>query len=68
MKITETLKFFFDPFFLSKAFASKAALQKEQTLLPSSIHKKINLICDGKEKLKKECYHELEEIFLSDNL
>ena len=65
MKIRETVKFFFDPLFLSKMIIRKPAIQKEQPLLSASTHKKINLICEGKAELKKEFYQELEEMFLN---
>lgn len=59
MKIIETIKLFF-----SKAAERRPTANKIQTLLPSFAQRKIHLIYEGKEKLKKECYHELEEMLL----
>lgn len=68
MKFTETIKFVFYPLFFSKVVEHKSITEEMQPLLPPFAHRKIHLICEGKEKQKRECYQELEEMFLSDDL
>lgn len=68
MKITETIKFFFYPLFLNKDAYHRSIVEEKRPSLPTFIHRKIHLICEGKEKLKRECYYELEDMFFSDDL
>ena len=73
MKVTETIRYFLNPFWSkenNKGFNQKLtrqgkAFHRDDIFLPESIHKKIHLICDSKEELRK-CYKEIEEILVSE--